>query len=68
MNRYARSDHCGRSMSLAHRFFISSVFGNGGLLGYGIRRDHWDFLALYRWDHEDDGRNWEGPDLKTRLG
>jgi hypothetical protein len=56
MNRDARSDSYLNCMPLDHLFFISSVFGNGDWLGYGIRRDNRDFPALYRWDHEDDSR------------
>ena len=67
MNRAARDashDHC---MPLDHLFFVSSCYGNGDLVGYGLRRDRWPHPALFRWDHEDDSRTWLAPDLKTFL-
>lgn len=67
MNREARSSSHDSCMPLDHLFFISSCYGNGDLVGYGIRRDNWEFPSLYRWDHEDDSRQWEAPDLKTWL-
>jgi hypothetical protein len=67
MNREARSSSHDGCMPLDHLFFISSVYGNGDLVGYGIRRDEWGYPSLYRWDHEDDSRNYEAPDLKSWL-
>lgn len=63
MNRNVRELDC--YMPLDHIFFISSVYGNGDYVGYGLRRDAWEYPALFRWDHEDDSRKWEAPDLKT---
>ena len=65
MNRDARSVSHDGYMPLDHLFFVSSAYGNGDLVGYGIRRDAWEYPALFRWDHEDDSRQWEAPDLKT---
>jgi hypothetical protein len=67
MNREARSSSHDGCMPLDHLFFISDMYGNGDLVGYGIRRDRWEFPSLFRWDHEDDSRQWEAPDLKTWL-
>ena len=64
LNRDARGDDQLYYMPLDHLFFISSIYGNGDLVGYGLRRDGWQQLALYRWDHEDDSRTWLAPDIK----
>ena len=67
INREARGDCYRFYMPLDHLFFVSSAFGNGDLLGYGFRRDGWETPSLYRWDHENDSRTWEAPDLKSWL-
>ena len=64
MNRDARSGSHEGYMPLDDLFFISSAYGNGDLVGYGIRADGAE-PALFRWDHEDDSRTVESPDLET---
>jgi len=67
MNRLARSETYNCFMPLDSLFFFSNVYGNGDFLGYGIRRDNWSHPGIFRWDHEDDSRNWEAPDLQTWI-
>ena len=66
MNRYARGPEAVGFMPLESLFFFSSAPGNGDYVGYGLRQDR-GVPAVYRWDHEDDSRQWQAPDLTTWL-
>ena len=67
MNRYARGPDAAGFMPLDSLLFFSSLHGNGDYVGYGLPRDGYDGPAVYRWDHEDDSRQWQAPDLATWI-